>query len=128
MLSDGVAASLAALHLSWPAVAVLMNVGYFAMHYLFASQTAHVGALNAAFMGVMVVSGVPPALATLTLAFNTNLFGGLSHYSSGQAAVYFGAGFVELRKNFLVGAVCGVSNLLIWGISGALWWKVMGLY
>jgi hypothetical protein len=24
------------------------------------------------------------------LAFNTNLFGALTHYSSGQAAVYFG--------------------------------------
>jgi len=38
------------------------------------------------------VAGVPPILATLTLAFNTNLFGGISHYASGQSAVYYGAG------------------------------------
>ena len=127
-LSDSVGAALATLSLSWPAVLVLLNLAYFGMHYMFASQTAHVGALVAAFMGVMVISGVPPILATLTLAFNTNLFGAISHYSSGQAAVYYGAGYVDLPTTFRIGAACAVSNLLIWGVSGALWWKVVGLY
>ena len=98
--ADGVAAAMAAAHLSWPAVAVVANLAYFAMHYLFASQTAHVGALLAACLAVMLAAGVPPVLGTLTLAFTTNLFGAITHYSSGQAAVYYGAGFTDLRSTF----------------------------
>lgn len=111
-----------------PSQVVLLNLVYFGMHYMFASQTAHVGSLCAAFLAVMVVAGVPPILATLTLAFNTNLFGGISHYSSGQAAVYYGAGYLDLPLTFKIGAVCGVTNLAIWGVVGGLWWKVIGLY
>ena len=31
-------------------------------------------------------------LACLTMAFHTNLFGGITHYASGQGALYFGSG------------------------------------
>ena len=127
-VSDAVAASLTALHLSWPLVAVLMNGAYFAMHYIFASQTAHVGALLAACLGVMVVAGVPPALGTLTLAFTTNLFGAITHYSSGQAAVYYGAGYTDLPTTFRMGGICAVLNLAVWGVVGSIWWKIIGLY
>jgi DASS family divalent anion:Na+ symporter len=37
-----------------------------------------------------LAAGVPPLLAVLALGYSTNLFGALTHYSSGQAAVYFG--------------------------------------
>jgi hypothetical protein len=40
-----------------------------------------------------ITAGVPRALSALALAFNTNLFGAITHYSSGQAAVYFGGNF-----------------------------------
>ncbi len=99
-VSDSIAGALKALHLSWPLVAVLMNGAYFAMHYIFASQTAHVGALLAACLGVMCAAGVPPVLGTLTLAYTTNLFGAITHYSSGQAAVYYGAGYTDLPTTF----------------------------
>jgi hypothetical protein len=32
-------------------------------------------------------AGVPPQLAAMSLAYNVNLFGSLTHYASGQAAV-----------------------------------------
>ena len=47
-------------------------------------------ALYAAFLGMHLASGVPGGLSVLALAYNTSLFGALTHYSSGQAAVYFG--------------------------------------
>ena len=37
-----------------------------------------------------LAAGVPGVLAALALAYNTNLFGAQTHYSIGQAAVYFG--------------------------------------
>ncbi|KAK3005569.1 hypothetical protein RJ639_016031 [Escallonia herrerae] len=52
--------------------------------------TAHVGALYSAFLSMHLASKVPGLLAALALGYNTNLFGALTHYSSGQAAVYYG--------------------------------------
>lgn len=73
------------------------------MHYLFASQTAHVGALYSAFLAMNLAAGVPPLLAVLALGYSTNLFGALTHYSSGQAAVYFGGNVSwSSSKAFLV--------------------------
>ncbi|XP_024400432.1 dicarboxylate transporter 2.1, chloroplastic [Physcomitrium patens] len=127
-MSDSVAGALASYSLSWPAAFGVLQATYFLSHYLFASQTGHVGALYSAFLAMHIASGVPSSLAALALAFNTNLFGGLTHYSSGQAAVYFGSGFVELKDVFKYGAIMAVWNILVWSVAGSLWWKAIGLY
>ncbi|XP_051126669.1 dicarboxylate transporter 2.1, chloroplastic-like [Andrographis paniculata] len=106
----------------------LLQLSYFFIHYLFASQTAHVGALYSAFLSMQLSSGVPKLLAALALAYNTNLFGCITHYSSGQAAVYYGAGYVELRDLFPLGLAIALINLVIWALVGAAWWKILGLY
>ena len=127
-LSNSVAGVLACLNMGWGQVFVLLHVCYFFIHYLFASQTAQVAALSTAFMAMMMASGAPPVLAGLSMAFHTNLFGAITHYASGQGAVYFGAGYVDLPTTFRLGGILGVVNLLIWGIVGGAWWKVLGLY
>ena len=55
--SDSVSSKLAAMNMGWKSVFGLLNVTYFGLHYTFASQTGHVGALYAAFLGMMVASG-----------------------------------------------------------------------
>lgn len=127
-MSDAVAGALASYSLSWPAAFGVLQATYFVSHYLFASQTGHVGALYSAFLAMHIASGVPTVLAALVLAFSTNLFGGLTHYSSGHAAVYFGSGYVELKDVFKYGAVMAVWNILVWSVAGGLWWKAIGLY
>lgn len=89
-LSSNVSESLVSLSLSWPLELLLLQLAYFTIHYMFASQTGHVGALYSAFLAMHLASGVPGGLSALALAYNTSLFGALTHYSSGQAAVYFG--------------------------------------
>ncbi|KAG6711042.1 hypothetical protein I3842_05G034300 [Carya illinoinensis] len=127
-MSDGVAKSLQSLSLSWPVAFGVLQASYFLIHYLFASQTGHVGALYSAFLAMHLAAGVPGVLAALTLAYNTNLFGALTHYSSGQAAVYYGAGYVDLPDIFKMGFIIALVNAIIWGVVGALWWKFLGLY
>ncbi|CAG9459968.1 unnamed protein product [Pedinophyceae sp. YPF-701] len=126
--ADAMGASLSSLGLSWQALTVLLNAAYFFLHYLFASQTAHVGALYAAFLAMMIAAGCPPVLGGLLLAFTTNLFGSITHFASGQAAVYFGAGYLKLDEVFKVGGILGVVSLVVWTVLGGLWWKVIGLY
>ncbi|CAL9095178.1 unnamed protein product [Musa textilis] len=127
-MSNCVAKFLQSFSFSWPVALSVLQASYFLIHYLFASQTGHVGALYSAFLAMHLAAGVPGALAALALAYNTNLFGSLTHYSSGQAAVYYGAGYVELPDVFRLGFIVAVVNALIWGVVGTFWWKFLGLY
>ncbi|KAK4741188.1 hypothetical protein SAY87_024776 [Trapa incisa] len=127
-MSNCVAMSLQSLSLSWPAAFGVLQAAYFFIHYMFASQTGHVGALYSAFLAMHVAAGVPTILAALALAYNTNLFGALTHYSSGQAAVYYGAGYVDLPDVFKLGFTVALVNATIWGVVGTFWWKFLGLY
>ncbi|XP_043698164.1 dicarboxylate transporter 2.1, chloroplastic-like [Telopea speciosissima] len=127
-MSECVAKSLQSLSLSWPVAFGVLQGAYFFIHYLFASQTGHVGALFSAFLAMHLASGVPGVLAALALAYNTNLFGALTHYSSGQAAVYYGAGYVDLPDVFKLGFIMALINAAIWGVVGGFWWKFLGLY
>ncbi|KAK9943250.1 hypothetical protein M0R45_008864 [Rubus argutus] len=127
-MSSCVANTLQSYSLSWPAAFGVLQAAYFCIHYLFASQTGHVGALYSAFLAMHLAAGVPGMLAALALAYNTNLFGALTHYSSGQAAVYYGAGYVDLPDVFKVGFVMALVNAVIWALVGSFWWKFLGLY
>lgn len=48
---------LATYNLSWMAVFGILHVAFFTLHYMFASQTAHVGALYSAFCAMMLSAG-----------------------------------------------------------------------
>lgn len=41
--------------------------------------------------------------------------------------MYFGSGFLTLPEVFKYGALCGMMNLLLWGLTGSVWWKLLGL-
>ena len=72
-------------------------------------------------------AGVPPILAALSLGYVSNLFGSITHYGSGQGAVYYCANFVSLQEIFKGGALMAVINICFWGAIGSLWWKFLGL-
>ena len=66
----------------------ILAVVYFYSHYLFASSTAHVSAMYAAFLSVMASAGAPPTMAAYVLAWFSSLFGCLTHYGSGPAPIF----------------------------------------
>jgi DASS family divalent anion:Na+ symporter len=43
-------------------------------------------------LAMMLATGVPPVIGAISLGFMSNLFGSITHFGSGQAAVYYGAG------------------------------------
>lgn len=69
---------------------------------------------------------MPPVLAAVTLGYSVNLYGSLTHYASGQAAVYYGAGYVSLNEVFTTGFVSGTLALIIWAVFGMPVWKMLG--
>lgn len=113
---------------SWIGAFLILSLAYFYSHYLFASNTAHVSAMYAAFLAVAVAVGTPPLLAALVLAFFSNLFSSMTHYGTGPAPVLYGAGYVDTGIWWKLGGLISVVNIVIWLGIGGLWWKILGLW
>lgn len=112
----------------WVPAFLLLSLVYFYSHYMFASNTAHISAMYAAFLGVSIAVGTPPMLAALVLAFFGNLMSSMTHYGTGPAPVFFGSGYVEMGTWWRLGFLISVVNIVIWLGIGGLWWKVLGLW
>lgn len=106
----------------------LIILVYYYSHYLFASATAHVAAMYTAFLAVSIAIGIPGKLAALMLGFCGSIFGVLTHYGHGPAPVLFGTGYVDLKDWWKYGFVFSIILIVIWMGSGALWWKILGIY
>lgn len=66
-------------------------------------------------------------MAALSLCWVSSLYSAVSHFASGQAAVYAGTGYITVPEIFRWGAVIGVLNMgFSWGLVGVLWWKFIG--
>lgn len=101
---------------------------YLYSHYGFASMTAHVTAMYAALIAVAVAAGAPPFLAAFAIAISANLCGCLTHFGTGPAPIYFGAGYVDQKTWWRNGFIISVAHIIIWLGAGSLWWKVLGLW
>ncbi|MBM3632954.1 MAG: anion permease [Alphaproteobacteria bacterium] len=113
---------------NWEIVFLGVVLIYFYSHYLFASNTAHVGAMYAAFLAVALSAGTPPLLAALVLGFCSNLFSSMTHYGSTSNVVLYGSGYVPMGTWWSLGLLVSIVNLFIWLGIGGLWWKVLGLW
>lgn len=110
----------------WRTAFVILTLVYLFSHYLFASNTAHVAAMYAAFLAAATATGAPPVMAALVLGFISSLYGGLTHYASGPAPVLFGGGYVTLAEWWRTGLIAAGANIVIWMGVGAVWLKVLG--
>lgn len=113
---------------SWTTAFPVLLLIYFYSHYMFASATAHVTAMAAAFMAVGISVGVPPYLMAISLGFFSNLFGSITHYGMGPAPVLFGSGYVELQDWWRLGFILSIVNIFVWLAIGGIWWKLLGLF
>jgi len=112
----------------WVPAFLGLSLGYFFSHYFFASQTAHVSAMYAPFLTICVAVGTPPVLAALVLGFFGSLFASLTHYGTGSAPIFFGAGYVSLGAWWRLGLMVAVANIIVWFGVGSVWWKLIGLW
>ncbi|MEW5957761.1 MAG: anion permease [Chloroflexota bacterium] len=112
----------------WITAFVILSLVYFYSHYFFASNTAHVSSMYAAFLAVAIAVGAPPVLAALVLAFFSNLFSSMTHYGTGPAPLYFGYGYVSMNDWWRIGFIVSLVNIVIWVGVGGLWWKILGLW
>lgn len=110
----------------WLGALVVLGLAYLYLHYGFASMTAHVTALYPGFLTAALVAGAPPLVAALLLAYFSNLNASLTHYGTGSAPIFFGAGYVTQGTWWRLGFLISLLNGAIWIGLGLLWWKVLG--
>lgn len=113
-----------------PAVQTVIILGlfYYYVHYFFASITAHITVLLPTLLVVFINAGVPPLMAALSLGFLSILSGGLTHFGMGSAPIFYGSGYMKIKRWWFVGFMVGLLNLAVWTVAGATWWKFLGLY
>jgi DASS family divalent anion:Na+ symporter len=124
--ANTVAASLAGI--PWLVSLLILLLVYTYTHYFFASTTAHITAMYAAFLMVAIVAGAPPYLAAFSLAFMSGIYCGLTHYGNAPASIYFGAGYIPQGTFWKLGFIVTSVNVVIWLTAGLAWWKVIGLW
>jgi DASS family divalent anion:Na+ symporter len=112
---------------TWPAVLAATVISYCYVHYGFASMTAHVTALYPAFLGAALAGGVPPMLAALALAYFSNLNAAMTHYGTGSAPVFFGAGYVRQGEWWKMGLLISLVDVALWLGLGSVWWRIVGI-
>lgn len=87
-LASRIASRLQAAGIAPVGVFILVLSAYVALHYLFASQSAHVAALYTPFLHVLFACGVSPVLAAMSLAYIGNAITGMTHYASAESVIY----------------------------------------
>ena len=116
------------LGFDWAISVVILIAVYFYVHYFFASTTAHITAMFAAFYTAGLVLGAPPLYLGLLLAGASSLMMSLTHYATGTSPIIFGSGYVSMKDWWVMGFIMSVINLTVWGVVGGLWWKVLGYW
>ena len=127
-LAQTVGTGIGSLGVGWILGMLTLVVIYVYTHYFFASTTAHITAMFAAFFAAGIALGAPPMLLGLTLAFSSSLMMSLTHYGTGTAPIIFGSGYATLAEWWKVGFVMSVVNLAIWFYIGGAWWKILGYW
>lgn len=112
----------------WFPACSLLLLAYLYAHYMFASTTAHITAMFAAFYGAGLALGAPPFLFALLMAAASNIMMTLTHYATGTSPVVFGSGYTTLAEWWKAGFVMSVVLIAVWVLVGAAWWKLLGYW
>lgn len=126
--SHSIESNIAHLGFGWEVSAFILVAIYLYAHYFFASSTAHVTAMFAAFYSAGLALGAPPMFLALLMAGSSAVMMSLTHYATGTSPIIFGSGYVSMGDWWKTGFIISVINLVIWIVVGGLWWKVLGYW
>jgi DASS family divalent anion:Na+ symporter len=99
----------------------VLVVAYVLLHYLFVSQTAHLLALFAVFLGVGSQLGVPAAILAFQLLFATNYFSVITPQGSSANLLFVGSGYVSPRDVYVLGGLITAFLLVLYLVVGTPW-------
>ena len=127
-VAEGASGIISSMGLGWVGSALILLVFYAYIHYCFASVTARISALYAAFIAVTVAVGAPPLLTAIVFGIFADVPISLTHYGNGCAPIYFGGNYVSQSEWWQNGFIMTTITTVIYLTIGAAWWKVLGLW
>ena len=114
--------------MTWPMTLVILALILFYTNYLFASATAHNSAMYLPLLSVAISAGAPKVLAAQFLALFSAIMGSTTHYSSPASSVLAASGYVTQKEWWKMGFVFGLFYILVYGIVGLAWMKLIGMW
>jgi L-tartrate/succinate antiporter len=116
-LAGMVGPALATLPPMWGLVGLI--VLFFALHYLFASTTAHTTALLPLMLTMASkIPDLPVTTSALALSFSLGIMGIITPYGTGPSPVYAGSGFLPGRDFWRLGTIFGAYFLAVFLLVG----------
>ena len=110
------------------AAVALSFIIYLYSHYFFASMSAHVTSMYAALITLGAAAGAPPFVSAFVVAMASNICGFLTHFGTGPAPVYFGAGYVPQKTWWILGFCISLIHVVVWLGIGGVWWAFLGYW
>jgi DASS family divalent anion:Na+ symporter len=126
--SASIEKGIGSLGLDWVGAGALLLLAYLYAHYLFASTTAHITAMFAAFYATGIALGAPALPFALLMAAASNIMMTLTHYATGTSPVIFGSGYTTLGEWWKAGFVMSLVLILVWVVVGSAWWGLLGYW
>ena len=114
--------------ISWEIVLAVLVILMFYTHYFFASGTAHMTALYLPFLSVAVATGAPLTLSAMLLAFTGAINASTTHYANGPASILATTGYIKQGEWWKFNFILGLVYLLIFGVIGTVWMKIIGMW
>ncbi len=106
--------------LSWPLTYTALLAVYVLIHYLFVSQTAHLLALFAVFLGVSQPE-VPAPLMAMSLLLANNFFSVITPQGSSANVIFVGSGYLEGGEVYRYGGISVLCCFLVYLLVGTPW-------
>ncbi len=106
--------------------AIIVCVGLFFGHYMFASVTVYFTAMYSVFLKTFLDLGLPPLASAYSLVIAIMLSSGFTHYGISSAPVYFSGGYMTVKQWWKKSFGITVSVAMIWVIICIAWWSIIG--
>jgi DASS family divalent anion:Na+ symporter len=96
--------------------------------YFFASSAAYVTSFIPVLFALGMVANVPLIPLTYLMGASAAYSALLTHYGNAVAPVLFGAGYVDQKTWWMVGAAVNVLYVIVYMAIGLPYWKAIGLW
>lgn len=105
---------------------IIVCVGLFFGHYMFASITVYFTAMYSVFLKTFLSLGLPPLASAYSLVIAIMLSSGFTHYGISSAPVYFSGGYMTVKQWWSKSFGITLSIAMIWVIVCIIWWSIIG--
>jgi DASS family divalent anion:Na+ symporter len=106
--------------------AVIVCVGLFFGHYLFASVTVYFTAMYGIFLKTFLSIGLPALPSAYALMIVIMISSGFTHYGISSAPVFFSGGYLTVKEWWSKSFCITIGTSIIWMIMCVAWWSVIG--